>query len=288
MRRLLHRRRLTLARRACELAVLILFAGSARWGWSVAGRPLLLGTLSQSRVLDFIALTDPLALLERLCAGVVPTASALAGAAIITLFYGLIGSRAFCGWICPMTLVVESAAWLRGRLSLPADLIRLPRSARMAALAAALLASLATGSAAFETVSPQALLWRDLIFGTGLSALSAALAIFALELGLMREGWCGHLCPLGALWSLIGRVSPAPLATIRFDDARCTRCAQCIKVCPERQVIRFHDLARTGRIPSGDCMLCGRCIEVCEEEALGLHLGRTSLTATKTTKETQK
>lgn len=288
MRRLLHRRRLTLARMACELAVLILFAGSARWGWSVAGRPLLLGTLSQSRVLDFIALTDPLALLERLCAGVVPTASALAGAAIITLFYGLIGSRAFCGWICPMTLVVESAAWLRGRLSLPADLIRLPRSARMAALAAALLASLATGSAAFETVSPQALLWRDLIFGTGLSALSAALAIFALELGLMREGWCGHLCPLGALWSLIGRVSPAPLATIRFDDARCTRCAQCIKVCPERQVIRFHDLARTGRIPSGDCMLCGRCVEVCEEEALGLHLGRTSLTATKTTKETQK
>lgn len=187
-----------------------------------------------------------------------------------------------------MTLVVESAAWLRGRLSLPANLIRLPRSARMAALAAALLASLATGSAAFEIVSPQALLWRDLIFGTGLSALSAALAIFALELGLMREGWCGHLCPLGALWSLIGRVSPAPLATIRFDDARCTRCAQCIKVCPERQVIRFHDLARTGRIPSGDCMLCGRCVEVCEEEALGLHLGRTSLTATKTTKETQK
>lgn len=269
---LLKRHRYTAARRLTELLVLVLFAGTARWGWAVAGRPLLAGDLSQSKILGLVPLGDPLALVERLCAGVIPTAAALTGAALITLLYGLIGSRTFCGWVCPMNCVVECAAWLRGRLGLSADQIRLPRAARYAVLAGALAASFAAGTAAFESVSPQAMIWRDLVFGTGLSAASAALAVFALELGLMREGWCGHLCPLGALWSLIGRASPKPLVTVGFSDARCTRCAECLKVCPEKQIIRFKEIARTGRIPSGECLNCGRCIEVCSEDALFFQL----------------
>ena len=136
-----------------------------------------------------------------------------------------------------------------------------------------MLASILTGSAAFETVSPQAFLWRDIIFGTGLSALSAVLTVFALELGLMKDGWCGHLCPLGAFWSLAGRASPRPIIQIAFIDEHCTRCADCLKVCPEKQVIRFKELAQTGRIPSGDCLNCGRCIEICSENALHFRLG---------------
>lgn len=268
----LHCHRFTLLRRCTEALVLVLFAGTARWGWSIAGRPLLLGTLSQSKILDLVPLGDPLALLERLCAGVIPSAAVLAGTAIITLFYSLLGSRTFCGWICPMSFVVETASMLRSRLGLEADAVRLPRSARYVLLVAALLASLLTGSAAFETVSPQALLWRDLIFGTGLSALSAALAVFALELGVMKDGWCGHLCPLGAFWALAGRISPRPVVSIRFSDRRCTRCARCLRVCPEKQILRFRELARTGRIPSGECLNCGRCIEACPEDALAFRL----------------
>lgn len=202
------RYRWTLLRRATEFLVLICFTGTARWGWEVFGKPLLVGDLSSSRILGVIPLDDPLALFERLCAGIIPTASAAIGALLITLFYGLLGSRTFCGWVCPMNFVVETAAWLRRKLNLPADAVRLPRLTRYATLAGVLLASILTGSAAFETVSPQAFLWRDIIFGTGLSALSAVLTVFALELGLMKDSWCGHLCPLGAFWSLAGRASP--------------------------------------------------------------------------------
>lgn len=239
------RYRWTLLRRATELLVLICFTGTARWGWEVFGKPLLVGDLSSSRILGVIPLDDPLALFERLCAGIIPTASAAIGALLITLFYGLLGSRTFCGWVCPMNFVVETAAWLRRKLNLPADAVRLPRLTRYATLAGVLLASILTGSAAFETVSPQAFLWRDIIFGTGLSALSAVLTVFALELGLMKDGWCGHLCPLGAFWSLAGRASPRPIIQIAFIDEHCTRCADCLKVCPEKQVIRFKELAQT-------------------------------------------
>ena len=46
------------------------------------------------------------------------------------------------------------------------------------------------------------------------------------------------------------------------------RSADCLRVCPEKQIIRFKDMAQTGRIPSGECLNCGRCIEVCPEDAL--------------------
>lgn len=50
------------------------------------GKPLLVGDLSSSRILGVIPLDDPLALFERLCAGIIPTASAAIGALLITLF----------------------------------------------------------------------------------------------------------------------------------------------------------------------------------------------------------
>ena len=186
----IRRMRFTLARRASQLVVLGLFFGTARWGWEIGGKPILSGDLSASRILETLPLADPLALLERLAAGVMPSAAALTGAAIVLALYGALGARIFCGWVCPMNIVVDAAQWLRRKLGLSADLVRLSRKTRYVVLAGVLLASATTGSAAFEFLSPQAMLWRDLVWGTGLSALTSALAVFAIELVLMRDGWC--------------------------------------------------------------------------------------------------
>jgi ferredoxin-type protein NapH len=51
--------------------------------------------------------------------------------------------------------------------------------------------------AAFEAFSPIAMLHRELIYGTDMG-LSAAAGIFLLDTFVLRRGWCGHLCPLGA------------------------------------------------------------------------------------------
>ena len=79
----LYNMRWTLVRRALQLAVLGLFAGTARLGWTLAGEPLLDGTLSASEVAGTIPLSDPLALLERLAAGHMPTLTAGLGALIV-------------------------------------------------------------------------------------------------------------------------------------------------------------------------------------------------------------
>lgn len=265
--------RYAIARRTLQLSVLVLFAGTARLGWTLAGAPLLDGTLSASEIAGVIPLSDPLALLERLAAGHLPTFAAGLGALFVLVLYGLLGSRTFCGWVCPMNMVADAAEWLRRRLGLKADVVRISNKVRYGLLAAALALSAATGTAAFEAVSPQAWIWRDLVFGSGLAALSAASAVFALDLALMKHGWCGHLCPLGAFWSLVGRLTRSPVVQVRFDDRACTRCGDCLHVCPEPHVIRFANLKETGRIPPGDCLNCGRCIEACGENALCFRIG---------------
>ncbi len=112
----LYNMRWTLVRRALQLAVLGLFGHGAPGGRSRAS----LSLTARSRppkLPGTIPLSDPLALLERLAAGHMPTLTAGLGALIVLVLYSP-GLAHFCGWICPMNMVAADAAeWLRVRLS---------------------------------------------------------------------------------------------------------------------------------------------------------------------------
>ena len=128
----------------------------------------------------------------------------------------------------------------------------------------ALLLSAVTGVAAFEWVSPISMLHRELIYGIGMGAL-AVLGVFVLDLLILRHGWCGHLCPLGAFYALVGRIGQV---RVDFDTPTCTHCGECAKVCPEPQVLNLRRASEAGMIRSGECTNCGRCIAVCPEDTL--------------------
>lgn len=268
-------KRWSTARRIVQLSILAAFALTAR-GWTILDRPVLAGDLSSSRFMDAVPLSDPLAFLERLFALHAPTMTSLTGFLVVTALYLVLGSRTFCGWVCPMNMVVEAAAFARTRLGLKADAVKLSRSLRYGVLAGVLAASALLQTAAFEAVSPQALIWRDVVYGSGLSALAAALLIFAVEVGISKNAWCGHICPLGAFWALVGKVQKRPLIRIRFDSESCTRCGDCLRACPEQQIIKFKELEKNPFIPTGECLNCGRCIESCPEASLKFSLGRSN------------
>lgn len=261
------RRLLVLAcvRRLVQLCILGLFIGTARLGWTLLGAPLLAGDFSSSLLAGLIPLSDPFAFVQKLCAGHAPELTMAAGSAIVLAIYIIAGGRAFCAWVCPMNIVTDAAASLRSKAGIRSDWLRVHRNTRYALAVGALIASAVTGTAAFEWVSPQAFLWREAIWGVGLGFFAAVLGVFALDLLVVQRGWCGHLCPLGAFWSVIGR---AGLIKPIFVDARCTRCADCLKVCPEPQVINFKDAAARGMIASGECTSCGRCAAACPENAI--------------------
>jgi ferredoxin-type protein NapH len=262
--------RYTIARRMVQLAVLLAFYGTLHWGWSVAGRPLLAGNLSAASIASAVPLADPFAVLQMLVAGHWLATEVLVGAVITLGVYALLGGRLFCAWVCPMNVVADAAFWLRDRLGLATggDALRVSVNTRYGVLALALLLSVASGVAAFEWFSPISMLHRELIYGIGLG-LTAALGILLLDAFILRHGWCGHLCPLGAFWALVGRVGQVKVA---FDDASCTRCGDCVKVCPEPRVLNFGQAAARAMIRSGECTGCGRCIAICPESSLSFAL----------------
>ena len=259
--------RLLILRRVVQLGILLLFFGTAHWGWNIAGEPLLKGNLSSSELLGMVPLADPFAVLQIFFTGHVLQQQVVIGALIVLVFYALISGRIWCSWVCPINMVTDLASWLRRRLRIP-NAFCITRQFRYWVLALTLLLSAITGLAAFEWVSPISLFHRELIFGLGMGWMAIA-GIFIFDLLVVRHGWCGHLCPLGAFYALVGKVG---LLRIGFDAPTCTQCCECVRVCPEPQVFDFKQAHTNGQIASSECTDCGRCISVCPEDTLSFQL----------------
>lgn len=256
--------RYVVLRRLSQLGILLLFFGTAHWGWEVAKDvPVLTGNLSASEFAGLFPMADPFAALQIFLTGHVLQQEVWIGAAIVLGFYLLVGGRVYCAWVCPVNLVTDLAGWLRQRLPVQ-TLFALNRNTRYFILAAALVLSVITGVAAFEWVSPIGMMHREIIFGLGLGFL-ALLAIFLFDLLILKNGWCGHLCPLGGFYALVGKIAPI---RVRFDSRSCTHCGECARVCPEPQVLNLKRLDEEGFVASGECSNCGRCTALCPEDSL--------------------
>ena len=107
----IYKHRFLWLRRLSQLSILFLFIGANTWGWNI-----LVGDLSSAHVFGLFYLSDPHAIVQMLLAGFVVGIDALVGGAIILLFYGLIGGRAFCSWVCPMNIVTDAALWVRKKM----------------------------------------------------------------------------------------------------------------------------------------------------------------------------
>lgn len=258
-RGLLARNKWLLLRRFSQLFFLGLFlVGPLTGVWIVKG------TLASSLTLGILPLSDPYILLQSLFAGMVPAATAITGALIVLAAYALVGGRVYCSWVCPINMVTDASHWISERLDIPKGW-QPKRSLRYWVLGMTLVASAATGIIVWELVNPITLLHRGLLYGVGL-AWAVVLGVFLFDLFVSRRGWCGHLCPVGAFYGLVGSY-----AMLRVNAAKreaCDDCMDCYAVCPEPHVITpALKGSRSGAgtvILSPDCTNCGRCIDVCD------------------------
>lgn len=256
--------RYLILRRTTQFGLLFLYFGANAWGWTI-----LMGNLSSSLFLGIVPLSDPYALLQMVAAGAVLATDLLVGAFIVALFYLLIGGRAFCSWACPVNIVTDAAALLRRKLGVDAIAKKQPASRNMRywVLALSLILSFAMGVTAFEFISPISMLHRGIVFGLGFG-WAAMLIIFLLDLFVLKNGWCGHICPLGGFYSIVGKVS---LIRVQHNEENCTLCMKCKVVCPEQQVLYMIG-KESIPVLSGECTNCARCIEVCDDDALGFSI----------------
>ena len=254
-----HAYRFLILRRLTQLSIIFMFVSGPLWNtW------ILKGNYSGSLLFDSIPMTDPLMTAEMLSAGYMPEWTTILGALILVALYAVVASKAFCSWVCPLNIVTDSAAWLRRKLGIRQS-AKLSRNLRYGILAMILVGSAISGTLLWEWINPVAALGRVFVYGLG-ATLWLILVVFLFDLLIVEHGWCGHLCPIGATYALIGAKSLLKVKVI--DRARCDRCMDCYNVCPEPQVLRLplHGDAEDSQIIlSKDCITCGRCIDVCAE-----------------------
>ncbi|MGY3572356.1 quinol dehydrogenase ferredoxin subunit NapH [Vibrio paucivorans] len=252
-----HAHRFLILRRACQFTVMGLFLLGPTVG-------ILKGNLSSSLLLDTVPMTDPLMFLQVVASGHVPELNAILGFSLVVVFYALLSPRAFCGWVCPMNVVTDTAAWLKRKLEIKAS-FRWNAQLRYWLLFAVLIGSAVSGTMIWSWLDPVAALHRGILFGMG-AGWVLILLVFIVDLLLVDHGWCGHLCPLGATYGVIGRKSMLRITATNREA--CTKCMDCYNVCPEPDVLRQPLKEGDRRVMDQNCMSCGRCIDVCPENVL--------------------
>lgn len=193
------------------------------------------------------------------------------------LFFGALLGRAVCGFLCPFGFVQE----LLHRIPFPKKKIqtfRLDKPMRrlkyLVLLVFVLLIPLLNeGVPAFcKYLCPAGTLeggvtlvllqGRKLNFSLGWLfgwKMLVLILIAAASLAVFRP-FCKYLCPLGAIYGLLNRVS---VLQLQRDSFRCIGCGACSNACPMQ--------ADPLRNPcSAECIRCGSCVSACPEQALAL------------------
>lgn len=246
-----------LLRRTSQISIILLFIYSPIYGFWI-----LKGSLASSELLQTIPLSDPFILLQSFFANFNLAGEVIVGGMIVSVFYSLVGGRVYCSWVCPVNIVTDSANWLRNKLNLKSS-INLQRKTKFFILAAVLLLSWIFSALVWEYVNPVSISYRGLIFGFG-STFLVVVVVFLFDLFVLKNGWCGHLCPVGAFFSLLNKFKIIKINAVNREQ--CNDCLKCYKICPEPHVIKpaLND-KNSSLIKNIDCNNCGRCIDICSE-----------------------
>lgn len=221
------------------------------------------GTLVASSIFG-IPLLDPLATMEVALASRQVGSLAIVGVILVLGAYLILG-KAFCSWVCPVGFLVE----LAGKIPYLKKRNRRKDSNSQKQwywmLPVVLIASFLVGVPVFQTFSPIGIFYRAILFGFGLELLLVAF-IIGLELAGVQRGWCRMLCPLGAFYALLGRMS---LLGLKIDRKRCTKCRRCVRNCAYAAGSLKGAIGEgSGTMNSPLCTRCGSCIDICPEQAI--------------------
>lgn len=263
IRAALYRRRWLLSRRVVQIFIVLAF-----WvDWPEIGR-IAHGNLSSSLWLGMLPLTDPFIALQSLFSGTMLAKTALVGTVIVAAFYFLFGGRIYCSWVCPINMVTDLAYWLRQKLNVKGNMT-MSRELRMAVLGMSLILTMLSGTLAWENFNPITLFQRELMW-TSVAGSMVLLSLFLFDLLITRRGWCGHLCPVGAFYAVLGRYGRLRVAA--KQAGACAGCGSCIRVCPEPHVLAPVVSLKANTVTHGDCTRCGACLDQCTTGALAMKL----------------
>ena len=192
------------------------------------------------------------------------------------LALGVLLGRWICGWLCPFGLVQELLH------KLPTRKIKLPKPFTYVKYAVLLLFVLilpvtatnivGIGKPAFcQYICPSGTLFGGIPMLLAHPELRSALGgLFTLKAAILLiviagsvfifRFFCKALCPLGAIYGLLNKIS---LYHLSVDHSACVNCGKCSAVCK-------MDVNPVKQPNAAECIRCGACKEACPKQAIAM------------------
>ncbi|MBQ1795540.1 MAG: 4Fe-4S binding protein [Treponema sp.] len=194
----------------------------------------------------------------------------------IILAFGVVLGRAVCGFLCPFGLFqellhkipspkaklwkaltyIKYAVLLFFVMILPVADRNFAGSGDPAFCEYICPAGIAEGALPLLATHPelgQALGWRFIL------KICIFAAVFVTSIFVYRF-FCKMLCPLGAIYGLLNKIS---FYHVHVNKEKCISCGKCSEVCP-------MDNNPLLKPRSAECILCGRCADICPAKAIRL------------------
>ena len=177
---------------------------------------------------------------------------------VSTLFLG----RLFCGWVCPMGAVQQFLYRRDLGFKLPEGWGARLRHLRFVVLAAVIFAALYTGTTAFAEVDP----FKSL-FNAQISPVPTTLLVLVLGASIfVFTPWCRFLCPMGAVLSVVGRLSRRQLVF----NAECKNCGACARTFCDYKALTPGKALPV--IAQHECARCGECVSRCPRDGMDFEI----------------
>lgn len=186
---------------------------------------------------------------------------------VITILLAILFRRSFCGLICPFGALQEFFGLIgkkifRKRFEIPKKLDYYLRYVKYLVLLVTIYYAWKTAGLWMSPYDPWAAYGH---LSEGISSLIGEnlvgfilLIITVLGSIIYDRFFCKYLCPMGAVYGIISKVSPHKI--VRNED-KCINCSLCTKNCPMN-----IDVAKTTKVTSAECINCQLCVLSCPKE----------------------
>ena len=195
----------------------------------------------------------------------------------VTSFIALIGlvfGRAACGWACPIGTIQDTINKLFGKIRSKFKIKnwnseKYLRYIKYAALAYVVIGAAFVALPTFTDLCPIGVLTGTFphlaisadtfTFGEFFAIGMFSFGFFIALIILVGRGWCKYVCPIGAMYAPMNKLS---ILKLTLDKEKCKNCGACTNACPMGIDVQKD----ANRNP--ECILCGRCVDACKPGCL--------------------